>query len=99
MKPNQYTAASYAMYAPEGAKVKPVGEWNSTRIIVNYPHVQHWLNGVKVADYEFGSQDWKARKAPGRWADVPHFGIEKSGHIGLQNAGKAVYRNIKISKL
>jgi hypothetical protein len=99
MQPNQYTAASYAMYAPEGAEVKPVGEWNSTRIIVNYPHVEHWLNGVKVVEYEIGSEDWKARKASGKWAAVPHYGIIKSGRIGLQNAGKVIYRNIRIREL
>ena len=99
MQPNQYTAASYAMYAPEGAELKPVGEWNSTRIIVNYPHVEHWLNGVKVVEYEIGSEDWKARKASGKWAAVPHYGTTKSGSIGLQNAGKVIYRNIKIREL
>ena len=99
MKPNQYTAANYAMHAPEGAKVKPVGEWNSTRIIVNYPQVEHWLNGVKVVEYEVGSEDWEARKASGKWAEVPHYGTAKSGHVGLQNAGKVIYRNIKIREL
>ncbi|WP_158267586.1 3-keto-disaccharide hydrolase [Adhaeribacter arboris] len=99
MQPNQYTAASYDMYAPDGAKVKSVGEWNSTRIIVKYPQVEHWLNGVKVVTYEIGSTDWKAHKAAGKWAQVPQYGIAKSGHIGLQNAGKVIYRNIKIKQL
>ncbi len=99
MKPNQYTAASYAMYEPVAAKVKPVGEWNATRIIVNYPHVEHWLNGVKVVEYDFGSEDWETRKASGKWAEIPNYGKTKSGHIGLQNAGKVVFRNIKIMQL
>ncbi|HEY5822826.1 MAG TPA: DUF1080 domain-containing protein [Cyclobacteriaceae bacterium] len=99
MKPNQYTAGSYAMYEPIGAQVKPVGEWNATRIIVNYPHVEHWLNGVKVVEYDFGSKDWEDRRASGKWAEVPHYGKAKSGHIGLQNAGKVVFRNIKIRRL
>ena len=99
MEPNQYTAANYAMHAPEGAEAEPAGEWNSTRIIVNYPHVEHWLNGAKVVEYEFGSEDWKARKASGKWAEVPHYATAKSGHIGLQNAGKVVYRNVKIREL
>ena len=99
MKPNQYTAACYAMYAPEGASVKTVGKWNSTRIIVNYPHVEHWLNGKKVVSYDLGSTDWQSRKASGKWEEVPHYGMAKSGHIGLQNAGKVIYRNIKIREL
>ncbi|WP_339790895.1 DUF1080 domain-containing protein [uncultured Imperialibacter sp.] len=99
MMPNQYTAANYAMHAPVGAEVKPAGEWNTTRITVNYPHVEHWLNGVKVVEYDFGSEDWENRKASGKWADVPNYGKAKSGHIGLQNAGKVVYRNLKIREL
>lgn len=99
MKPDQYTAASYAMYAAKGAEIKPAGEWNSTRILVDYPHVEHWLNGVKVVEYEFGSEDWLARKAAGKWAEVPNYGVAKSGHIGLQNAGIVTYRDIKIREL
>jgi hypothetical protein len=99
MKPNQYTAANYAMHAPIGAQVKPVGEWNTARIIVNYPHVEHWLNGVKVVEYDFGSEDWEKRRASGKWAEVPHYGKAKSGRIGLQNAGKVVFKNIKIRQL
>lgn len=99
MEPNQYTAANYAMHAPKNAEVKPVGEWNSTRIVVDYPHAEHWLNGTKVVAYEFRSEDWKARKASGKWAEVPNYGTAKSGHIGLQNAGKVVYRNIKVREL
>ncbi|GAA0877086.1 DUF1080 domain-containing protein [Algoriphagus jejuensis] len=99
MKPNQLTAGSYAMYAPEGAEVKPVGEWNTTKIIVHYPHVEHWLNGKKVVEYEFGSEDWTARKAADKWAEVPGYGLATSGHIGLQNAGLVTYRNVKIKEL
>ncbi len=99
MEPNQYTAANYAMHAPDNAKLKPVGDWNSTKIIVNYPNVEHWLNGTKVVAYEFGSEDWETRKASGKWAEVPNYGVAKSGHIGLQNAGEVVYRNIKIREL
>ena len=99
MNPNQYTAGSYAMYAAEGASPKPVGEWNTTRIIVDYPHIEHWLNGIKVVEYEMGSEDWNARKAADKWADVPQYGKARNGHIGLQNAGKVAFRNIKIKEL
>jgi hypothetical protein len=99
MKPNQYTASNYAMHEPVGAELKPAGEWNSTRITVNYPHVEHWLNGVKVLEYDFASEDWENKKASGKWAEVARYGKAKSGHIGLQNAGKVAYRNIKIRKL
>ena len=99
LKPNQKTAGNYAMHAPQNAQLKPVGEWNTTKIIVDHPHVEHWLNGEKVVEYEIGSEDWKARKAADKWAEVPRYGMAKSGHIGLQNAGKVVYRDIKIREL
>jgi Domain of Unknown Function (DUF1080) len=99
MKPNQYTAGNYAMHEPVGAVVKPAGEWNATQITVKYPHVEHWLNGVKVVEYDFASEDWEKRKASGKWAEVAPYGKAKSGHIGLQNAGKVVFRNIRIRNL
>ncbi len=99
MKPNQYTGGNYAMYAPAGAQVKPVGEWNTTRIVVDNLHVEHWLNNVKVVEYELWSDDWRTRKSEGKWAEVSNFGVARSGHIGLQNAGKVVYRNIKVRQL
>ena len=99
MKPNQYTAGSYAMYAPEGASPHAPGSWNTTKIRVRYPLVEHWLNGKKVVSYEIGSPDWEARKAADKWADVPEYGQARSGHIGLQNAGKVVFRKIKVREL
>ena len=99
LEPNQRTAGNYAMHAAEGGQTKPVGEWNTARIVVDHPRVEHWLNGKKVVDYELGSEDWQERKSAGKWADVSDYGVATSGHIGLQNAGKVAYRNIKIREL
>ena len=99
LEPNQLTAGNYAMHAPEGAGPEPVGEWNTTRIVVRQPRVEHWLNGTKVVDYELGSDDWKARKAAGKWAEVDDYALATSGRIGLQNAGEVTYRNIRIREL
>jgi hypothetical protein len=66
---------------------------------VKYLLVQHWLDGDMTLEYEFGSADWKERKTSGKWANVPNYGIDKSGSIGLQNAGKVSYRNVKIIEL
>ena len=66
MESDQYTDANYAMHAPERVEVKAIGEWNTTRIVVQNPHVEHWLNGVKVLEYELWDEDWKARKAAGK---------------------------------
>ena len=99
LEPNQLTAGNYAMHAPEGAGPRPVGEWNTTRIVVRQPRVEHWLNGTKVVDYELGSKDWKARKAAGKWAEVDDYALANSGRVGLQNAGEVTYRNIRIREL
>ncbi len=97
---DQYSGANYAMQAPVGAKVKPLDQWNSTKIVVDGTHVEHWLNGVKVVEYELWSDDWKARKEAGKWKDVPHYGMAKTGHIGLQDhGGLTQFRNIKIKEL
>jgi hypothetical protein len=59
----------------------------------------NWLNGVKVLEYDFASENWENKKTSGKWAEVAQYGKAKSRHIGLHNAGKVVYRNIKIRKL
>ena len=101
----QKSAANYAMQAASVDATLPPGEWNQTRIIVNKGHVEHWLNGKKVMEYELGSDKWKAQKAAGKWKDVKTYGAAKSGYIALQAthsgfANTGVYfKNIKIKTL
>ncbi len=96
----QFSGANYGMHPPENAEVKPLDEWNSTRIIVNNPHVEHWLNGKKIVEYELWSDDWKIKKAASKWAETPHYGEAQNGHIGLQDhGGLTMFRNIKIREL
>ncbi len=100
LEASQYSGANYGMHAPQNAKVKPIDEWNTTRIVVKNPHIEHWLNGKKVVEYELWSNEWKALKAAGKWADAPHYGEAKSGHIGLQDhGGLTMFRNIKIREI
>jgi hypothetical protein len=100
-KSDKTSAAScYDVYAPSEDATKPVGEWNQARIVVNGNHVEHWLNGKKVVEYDFGSDDWKEHVAAGKFKDVKSFGKEKKGHIDLQWHGDEVaYRSIKIKVL
>lgn len=92
--------ACYALYPPSKDLTKPVGEWNRTRLLVNGPHVEHWLNGEKVVQYEIGSEDWEAKVKASKFKNMPKFGKEPRGHIDLQDHGNEVaFRNVKIRVL
>lgn len=97
----QKTGSSYAMYIPNDKKVlKPVGEWNSSKIIFNNGHVEHWLNGEKIIEFQTGDADWQKRKAEGKWKNTPDYGKVKKGRIALQDHGnKAYFKNITIKTL
>lgn len=92
--------ANYALHpAPRGV-VRPAGEWNEARIRVVGDHVEHWLNGRKIVEYDLGSPEWQALVAESKFAEWPEYGTYPSGHIGLQDHGDWVaYRNVKIRRL
>ena len=94
-------AAAYGIYASPAGVVKPFGQWNTTRIVVNGAHVEHWLNGKKVVDYELWSADWKARVAASKFSKYPHYGLARQGLIGIQgdHDGALALRNIRIREL
>jgi hypothetical protein len=96
----QYTGANYAMNEPVGAEVKPLDQWNVTRIIVKGSNVKHFLNGIMVVEYDFWTEEWKQNKSNSKWKNAPHYGMAKKGHIGIQDhGGLTKFRNIKIRKL
>ncbi|MFN2439611.1 MAG: DUF1080 domain-containing protein [Chitinophagaceae bacterium] len=97
----QKTGADYAMYsANDKKKLKPVGEWNTSKIIFNNGHVEHWLNGEKILEFEAWADAWKKLKNEGKWKDFPDYGIAKKGRIALQDHGnKAYFKNIMIKEL
>lgn len=93
----QKTGAAYDMYVAENKTMNPVGEWNESMIKVSGTHVEHWLNGIKVCEYDFGSDDWNRRKAISKWKDAKGYGMTKKGFIDLQDHGHEVwYRKIMI---
>lgn len=99
---SRLTAAGsdYGLYPAPAGVVKPAGQWNEVRLVVNGNHVEQWLNGVKVVQYELGSPDWVARVKASKFAPHPHYGRNADGYLGLQDHGDWVaYRNIKVRAL
>jgi hypothetical protein len=91
------SGSNYAVNPARRGVVKPAGEWNTSRIVANGNHVEHWLNGVKLFEYEIGSEDWTKRVAASKFNQWPEYAKAKEGHIGLQEHGSRVaFRNIKI---
>src|SRR5438128_6503022 len=76
--------AAYGLYPSPAGHLKRVGEWNRTRIVAKGSHVEHWLNGVKLLEYELWSPDWEAKVKASKFAAYPNFGRAKNGHIHLQ---------------
>ena len=94
-------AANYGLYPSEAGHLKPVGDWNSARIIAKGAHVEHWLNGAKLVDYELWSPDWEAKVKATKFNAWPKFGRARRGRIGLQgdHEGALAFRNIRIRNL
>lgn len=93
--------SDYAVYPSPAGYLKPAGQWNSTRIIVNGNHVEHWLNGHKLLEYELGSADWAAKVAASKFKAWPNYGKATTGYIGIQgdHNGELSLRNIRIRVL
>jgi hypothetical protein len=93
--------AAYAVYPSPAGHLKPVGTWNATRIVARGAHVEHWLNGVKLLEYELWSPDWEARVKASKFKDRPNFGRARRGHLALQgdHEGSLGFRNIRIREI
>jgi len=101
LEPWQLAGANYAMHLPNKEKhLKPVGEWNETRIVVDGTHVEHWLNGKKILEFERWNDEWRKLRDSGKWKDAPAYGLAKTGRIALQDHGSVFwFRNVEIRPL
>jgi hypothetical protein len=90
--------ALYDLVAPTGKVLKPVGEWNKARLVKKGNHVEHWLNGTKIVEYELGSPALAVLIANSKFKEWPRYAKERQGHIVLQHHGDpASFRNIRIT--
>lgn len=90
----------YDMIASKFVTVKPAGEWNHARLIINNGKAEHWLNGHKLVEFEMFTPTWETMIANSKFKEMPDFGKARKGHIALQDHGDKVwYRNIKIRVL
>lgn len=100
LKPSQYTAGLYEMYAPVNVKINPIGEYNHSRILLDGNHGEHWLNGVKVLEYEFATAEWDSLFQLSKYNKYPDFEKKRAGHIVVTNhSDDSWYRNIKIRRI
>ena len=92
--------ALYALIAPANKTLRPAGKWNRARLIVNNNHVEHWLNGKKIVEYELGSDRLKQLIAESKFKEFPRFAENREGHVALQHHGEeAWYRKVRIREL
>jgi hypothetical protein len=98
--PTRAVGANYGLHPPTKDVCKPAGEWNHVRLVLNGPHVEHWMNGEKIVEYELWTDEWKSMVAETKFAEWPGYGMNKTGHLVLQDHGAPVwYRNLKIRPL
>lgn len=98
---NRKTAALYDILPAAADKpVKPIGEWNHALIVVRGTHAEHWLNGVKVLEYDRSSPEFRDALSLSKFKHFKGFGDASEGHILLQDHGDIVhFRDIKIRPL
>ncbi|MBM3890428.1 MAG: DUF1080 domain-containing protein [Verrucomicrobia bacterium] len=98
--PKRMTAGVFDVLGAKGAAAKPVGEWNQSRIVLQGKHVEHWLNGAKVLEYELESDALKTAIAESKFNKTSFYGVKTAGHILLQDHGTETwFRNLKIREL
>jgi len=94
------TASLYDLKGPsEDKPVKPAGEWNTSKVVIQDGVIQHYLNGKLVAEEDTKTQDWKDRVAKSKFKSVQGFAPGK-GHFLLQDHGDEVwFKNIRVTPM
>ena len=93
--------AVYGLYpAPRGI-VKPANEWNRARIVARGTHVEHWLNGTRIAEYDTSSPEWAEKVKASKFGKWPNFAKAARGHLAIQgdHDGPLTIRDLRIRDL
>ncbi|GAB3534118.1 DUF1080 domain-containing protein [Pontibacter brevis] len=97
---NRRAGTNYDLHPLFEPAVKPAGEYNTVRLVVNNGNVEQYLNGKKVVEYTLWSPEWERMVQESKFVSMPDYGRYKSGHIALQDHGDKVwFKNIKIRPL
>ena len=100
LKPSQFSGSLYDLLPAKNIVLKPIGEFNCSRILVDGNHVEHWLNGIKVLEFEFDSKELDDAYKVSKFNKIPGFQDKRKAHIVLQNHNdESWFRNIKIRGL
>jgi len=104
LNPLASAGGCYAVFAPARDTTRPLGQWNKTRIVAKGKHVEHWLNGEKLLEYDVDTELWRAHVKTSKYFMTAYgqgkWGLSPKGHIALQDYGGAIeFRNIKIRPL
>ncbi len=99
--PNRTAGALYDLVPPGSNKeTRPVGSFNEARVVFVDGHGEHWLNGVKVLEFDLESATFDSAFAASKYQPIPEFADQRSGHIVLQDHGDDVwFRNIRIREI
>jgi 3-keto-disaccharide hydrolase len=96
--PSHRAGALYDLIPPNGSKtLRPVGEWNASKLVFRGNHGEHWLNGSKVVEFDLGTPRMDSALAKSKYRDIKNFAQRRAGHVVLQDHGEEVYfRSIKV---
>src|ERR1700749_3020538 len=99
-EPRRSAGSLYDLITPTNKHLKPVGEFNTARLLDDHGHVEQWINGEKVVEYELNSKEINDLIAKSKYRDNPNFAKSTSGHVMFQHHGQKVWlRNIQIKRL
>ena len=99
-EPKRSAGSLYDLITPQNKQLKPVGEYNLSKLLVNGNHVEHWLNGNKILEYEMGSDEMNKLLKESKFKNNPNYGKSMDGLIMFQHHGQKVwFKNIRIRRL